>query len=60
MYKQQLLAFVQKNLLGGAYLPNLTNKDQILKSVVKVIILKNASVLIIILIANSIQNTIKT
>ena len=33
MYKQQLLAFVQKNLLGGAYLPNLTNKDQILKSV---------------------------
>jgi len=33
IYKQQLLAFVQKNLLGGAYLPNLTNKDQILKSV---------------------------
>ena len=33
IYKQQLLAFVQKNLLGGAYLPNLNNKDQILKSV---------------------------
>ena len=30
VYEKNLLAFVQKNLLGGAYLPNLTNKDEIL------------------------------
>jgi hypothetical protein len=29
IYREQLLAFVQKNLLGGAHLPNLINKDEI-------------------------------
>ena len=29
VYEKNLLAFTQKNLLGGAYLPNLTNKDDI-------------------------------
>jgi hypothetical protein len=29
MYEQALLAFVSKNLLGGQYLPNVINKDQI-------------------------------
>ena len=43
MYKQQLLAFVQKNLLGGAYLPNLTNKDQILKSVDELVAVRFAA-----------------
>ena len=31
--EKQLLAFVSKNLLGGQYLPNLINKDQIIKLV---------------------------
>jgi hypothetical protein len=30
VYEKNLLAFTQKNLLGGAYLPNLTNKQEIL------------------------------
>jgi hypothetical protein len=30
LYKKSLTAFVQKNLLGGAYMPNLTNKTDIL------------------------------
>jgi hypothetical protein len=29
IYREQLLAFVQKNLLRGAHLPNLINKDEI-------------------------------
>ena len=29
IYREQLLAFVQKNLLAGAHLPNLINKDEI-------------------------------
>jgi hypothetical protein len=33
MVEKQLLAFVSKNLLGGQYLPNLINKDQIIKLV---------------------------
>lgn len=32
-FEKALLAFTQKNLLGGAYLPNLTNKDEILELV---------------------------
>jgi hypothetical protein len=32
-YEKALLAFVNKNLLGGMYLPNVANKDQILKIV---------------------------
>lgn len=32
-YEQALLAFVNKNLLGGMYLPNVANKDQIIKIV---------------------------
>jgi hypothetical protein len=35
LYKQSLTAFVQKNLLGGAYLPNLTNKNEILELIDK-------------------------
>jgi hypothetical protein len=35
LYKQSLTAFVQKNLLGGAYLPNLTNKTEILELIDK-------------------------
>jgi hypothetical protein len=31
--EKQLMAFVSKNLLGGQYLPNLINKDQIIKLV---------------------------
>jgi hypothetical protein len=34
MYEKALLAFVTKNLLGGQYLPNVINKDQI-QSLVK-------------------------
>jgi hypothetical protein len=30
LYKKSLTAFAQKNLLGGAYMPNLTNKTDIL------------------------------
>jgi hypothetical protein len=30
MYEKALLAFVTKNLLGGQYLPNVINKDQII------------------------------
>ena len=33
MVEKQLMAFVSKNLLGGKYLPNLINKDQIIKLV---------------------------
>lgn len=33
MIEKQLMAFVSKNLLGGQYLPNLINKDQIIKLV---------------------------
>lgn len=33
MYEQALLAFVSKNLLGGQYLPNVINKNQIVSLV---------------------------
>jgi hypothetical protein len=33
MYEQSLLAFVSKNLLGGQYLPNVINKNQIVSLV---------------------------
>jgi hypothetical protein len=33
MYEKALLAFVTKNLLGGQYLPNVINKDQIISLV---------------------------
>ena len=35
-YEKALMAFVQKNLLGGAYIPNLTNKDEIVGLVKKI------------------------
>lgn len=35
MYEQALLAFVTKNLLGGQYLPNVINKNQIVALVKK-------------------------
>jgi hypothetical protein len=35
-YEKQLLAFVNKNLLGGMYLPNVINKDKIITLVKKI------------------------
>jgi len=35
-YEKQLLAFVNKNLLGGMYLPNVINKDKIIALVQKI------------------------
>jgi hypothetical protein len=35
-YEKALMAFTQKNLLGGQYLPNLTNKDDIVNLVKKI------------------------
>ena len=35
-YEKQLLAFVNKNLLGGMYLPNVINKDKIIGLVKKI------------------------
>ena len=35
-YEKALMAFVHKNLLGGAYIPNLTNKDEIVGLVKKI------------------------
>jgi hypothetical protein len=35
-YEKQLLAFVNKNLLGGMYLPNVINKDKIITLVQKI------------------------
>jgi hypothetical protein len=35
-YEKQLMAFVNKNLLGGMYLPNVINKDKIITLVQKI------------------------